>query len=402
MSKPRLTAKGLADWARLVNWLTTTSGLAACTARATVVGVEGVADRRDDAGHTQGGDPPLAAGEHGDVVPGRDEGLHQGTPDGPGASRHEDAHEPRLRVPAPSRRLWQDEGVSEHSGYPGAPPGWYPDPAGGPGQRWWDGYAWTEATVLPERPPPPPWAGAAPPQGPPAQVAPWAMASERLNTFNTSRLVDDELRMVPMARVAVVMPAVYYLVSLILQRVNADQLRAVGHQFRVDWHDAQNGITPPPYHGPSGFSPVNARRRPAHCRGGDRGLHLAAPGRVGRAGTRDPIPPLPRLGRRFVVRAGRQPVGALLAPSATASRPTTRTGRGVLQWWIAWLAAAFLSQRPEVCALFSTGAALVLSIPAALACLAVIAWAPGIVTAIAAAHREALARATRDSGALRA
>ena len=39
--------------------------------------------------------------------------------------------------------------MSEHSGYPGAPPGWYPDPAGGPGQRWWNGYAWTEATVLP-------------------------------------------------------------------------------------------------------------------------------------------------------------------------------------------------------------------------------------------------------------
>jgi hypothetical protein len=42
------------------------------------------------------------------------------------------------------------------SGYPGAPPGWYADPAGGPGQRWWDGYAWTEATVLPNVPPPPP------------------------------------------------------------------------------------------------------------------------------------------------------------------------------------------------------------------------------------------------------
>ena len=50
---------------------------------------------------------------------------------------------------------------------------------------------------------------------------------------------------------------VYFLVSLILQRVNADQLRSAGHQFRIDWHDAQNGITPPPYHAPSNaFTPI--------------------------------------------------------------------------------------------------------------------------------------------------
>jgi hypothetical protein len=41
----------------------------------------------------------------------------------------------------------------------------------------------------------------------------------------------------------------------------------------------------------------------------------------------------------------------------------------------------------------------VLSIPAALACLAVIAWAPGIVTAIAAAHRDAMAE-VQKSGVL--
>ncbi|OJX65009.1 MAG: hypothetical protein BGO95_01525 [Micrococcales bacterium 73-13] len=38
------------------------------------------------------------------------------------------------------------------------PPGWYPDPAGVPGQRWWDGVRWSEAraAAAPVRPPEPP------------------------------------------------------------------------------------------------------------------------------------------------------------------------------------------------------------------------------------------------------
>ena len=288
--------------------------------------------------------------------------------------------------------------MSEHSGYPGAPPGWYPDPAGGPGQRWWDGYAWTEATVLPQHPPPPPWAGAGPPRGPASEVAPWVTASQRLSAFNTGKLVADELGIVTMARLAVVMPAVYYLVNLIVERVNADQLRAVGHQFRVDWHDAQNGVTPPPYHGPSGFSAVSLIIGV---------LTLAAvvvacvwQHRAASAGRALGIPS--RRSPAWGVGAWFVPVVNLWVPYA-AVRDCLPAGDPhrvrVLQWWIAWLAAAFLSSAAGLCALFSTGAALVLSIPATIACLAVIAWAPGIVMAIAAAHREAVARTTQETGA---
>jgi len=56
------------------------------------------------------------------------------------------------------------------------PPGWYPDPAGGPGQRWWDGQRWSADLRL---------AGAAPPDGfsspqPPGPIIParaawWAL-----------------------------------------------------------------------------------------------------------------------------------------------------------------------------------------------------------------------------------
>jgi uncharacterized protein YxjI len=46
---------------------------------------------------------------------------------------------------------------------PPPPPGWYPDPAGGAGTRWWDGQAWTEHVQQPAPPPPvqatPPGAG---------------------------------------------------------------------------------------------------------------------------------------------------------------------------------------------------------------------------------------------------
>ena len=74
----------------------------------------------------------------------------------------------------------------------------------------------------------------------------------------------------------------------------------------------------------------------------------------------------------------------------------------VLHWWIALLLAGFLSFGAGAFALFSTGAALVLSIPAALACLAVIAWAPGIVLAIAAAHQEILGTQAAGTGVLQA
>ena len=287
--------------------------------------------------------------------------------------------------------------MSEHTGYPGAPPGWYPDPAGGPGQRWWDGYAWTEATVLPQHPPPPPWANAAPPQGPAAQVAPWAVASERLSTYTTTSLVRDELGTVPIARLAVVMPAVYYFVNLIVQRVNADQLRSFGHQIRVHWDDAQAGVTAPPYHGGSGFSPVTllvglltVGAIVVACIWKHKAASAARA--LGFPWRRSPAW---GVGCWFV------PVVFLWMPYGAVRDclPPEHPHRArVLHWWIAWLAMAFLSAASGLCALFSSSLALALSIPAALACLAFAAWSPGIVMAIAHAHREAAGRANDEAG----
>ena len=218
--------------------------------------------------------------------------------------------------------------MSEHSGYPGAPPGWYQDPAGGPGQRWWDGYAWTESTVLPQQPPPPPWAAAVAPHGPPAQMPPWAVASDRLTTDSATQRVDDERRMVPLARFAVAIPAVYLLVVLLLQRANAAQLRSAGHQFRIDFNDAQHNITPPPYHPPSNsYAPVGLLVGLAHGGRHRHRLHLAAQGRQ-RPGARSASRPTTRppgaSGRWFV------PVVNLWMPYAAVRDclpPGTRSGR---------------------------------------------------------------------------
>jgi hypothetical protein len=289
--------------------------------------------------------------------------------------------------------------VSEHDGYPGAPPGWYPDPAGGPGQRWWDGYAWTDATVLPHQPPPPPWAGAAPPTGPPTETAPWAVAAQRLSDYNANGLVEAELRMRRMARVAVALPAACNIVQLVIWRLTANRYLALGHQFRIDWEYAQMHKTPPAYTGPNAVTPgsllVNAVYVVAVI------VALVWQHRAASAG------------RALGIPSGQSPawgVGAWFVPVVNlwipyhAVRDCLPPGDShrprVLQWWIAWVLAFGIGVAFGITALFSSGGALALAIPIAVLDLAIIAWAPGIVNAIASAHQSALARETPATGVL--
>jgi Domain of unknown function (DUF4328) len=203
-----------------------------------------------------------------------------------------------------------------------------------------------------------------------------------------SMQVSAELRMTPLARFAVVLPAINYLVNLVIQRVDAAQWRTTGHQLRVAWNDAQRGVRAPAVHTAT-LTPVGvvvgtimvaaivfACMWQYRAASAARALGYPAARRPGWG-----------VGCWFV------PIVNLWMPYGAVRDclPPGHPERArVLRWWVAWLSTAYLSLLSSVFALFSTGTALVVSIPAALAALAVIAWAPGIVTAISAAHREAI------------
>ena len=93
-SKPRFAARGLTDCGRLVSWLMTTSGRAAWTARRTEPGSKASPTAGTTPGTPRAATRASCAGEHGHLVPGRGQRRHQGPADGSRASRDEDPHGP--------------------------------------------------------------------------------------------------------------------------------------------------------------------------------------------------------------------------------------------------------------------------------------------------------------------
>lgn len=293
--------------------------------------------------------------------------------------------------------------MSEQSGYPGAPPGWYPDPAGGDGQRWWDGYAWSEAVVVPNQPPPPPpppsWTASPPPPppGPPVGPAPWNAASQRLDAYNASGLVAGELGMAPLARFALGLPAVTGLLVLLVARTQSSQMLQLGQDYRIIYEDAAHGLPTPTFTNES-FSPWFFIL----------GL-VAALGLVVTLMWQHRAASAARaLGYPAMCSPG-WGVGAWFVPVVNywipyqALRdclPPDDPHRGlVLQWWLAFTVGGSLGFAAYVASFFSSGLAVGLSIPAAVLFVAVLASAPRVVVAISVAHRAALG-GTGGPGAL--
>jgi len=279
--------------------------------------------------------------------------------------------------------------VSEESGgYPGAPPGWYADPAGGPGQRWWDGYAWTEATALPAVPPPPPSSAYSPGLPPPPPGAPTGVVPRPWvpQARDARDLVAEELRISPLARIAIAFPGVSVLANLIFLVSNASAYREFGHQLRLQMDaPADHRITPTvPTQG--GFNSVLILCALAAlivvCVWQFRAASAARAMRL-------PAKRSPGWGVAFWF----IPIVNFWMPYQAIRdclAPDDPNRARVLRYWLCTLGMELGFVLTAIAIIISTPAGVVLALLTGLSALGVLATAPQVVLAIAVAHRAAV------------
>jgi Domain of unknown function (DUF4328)/Protein of unknown function (DUF2510) len=270
--------------------------------------------------------------------------------------------------------------TDEQSGYPGAPPGWYGDPAGGAGQRWWDGYAWTDTVVLPTPPPPPPPTGFAQVSGGYAQYAVGA------DPNSSGALFQREAASFRLARIGVVVPAAVLLINLIYEQANRAQLRTLGHQFHVIYVAAQHGQSAPAFSQNINFDPLSpllllfeVLAIVACCIWQHRAATTARS--LGLPSTHSPGW---GVGSWFV------PVVYLWMPYQAIRdclAPNDPNRLLVLRWWLLVVFAEIFNFAALITGMASEHAGLILAIPAALLALGQLATAPRVVTAVTSAHR---------------
>ena len=250
----------------------------------------------------------------------------------------------------------------QQSGYPGAPPGWYADPAGGPGQRWWDGYSWSDALVTRTEAPTPPW----------------SVASDRLASATTTGLVMNESAMVNIARIAVAVPALHYLVDVIVELANASQFRAAGRQLTAMYRAMEHNKPVPAFHENTSLgslSDVVLLMTLISVIVACVWQHRAAS--AGRAlGLPSTHSPAWGVGSWFV------PVVNLWMPYQAIRDclpPDDPNRTLVLRWWLILMGAWITALGAEIAIFFSEPVALGFAIPAALFALGLLATAPRMV-----------------------
>jgi hypothetical protein len=275
-------------------------------------------------------------------------------------------------------------------GYPGAPPGWYADPAGGPGQRWWDGYAWTEATVLPSVPPPPPAsayaAGFPPPPGYPLPTTPGSAPPPWIPQQRDARdLVGAELKISNLARFAIAFPGISALANVIFITSNASKWREFGHQLRLQMDNpSSHPVTTVPSEG--GLSTLLAL-----C--GLAALVVLCVWQF-RAATaaramRQPAKRSPGWGVAFWF----IPIVNFWMPYQAIRdclAPTDPNRAHVLRYWLFTLGVEIGGILTFIAIIISTPTGVVLAILTGVSGLGVLATAPRVVLSIAAAHRAAV------------
>jgi hypothetical protein len=231
----------------------------------------------------------------------------------------------------------------------------------------------------------------------PSGQPPWAVASTHLAAYNTSGLVAAESGMAPIGRIAMAFPGVLALFLLIFIRVNSSQMRALGHQYHRIILASDNNQPAPTLNLPT-FNGATSALVSVMWLGGLAAIvigliwqHRAASS--GRAlGLPATYSPGWGVGSRFV------PIVAYWMPyqAIRDCLPPGDPDRGlVLRFWLLFIFSSQLLVAAIVASMFSSGAALVLTIPAGLLSLGVIATAPRVVNAIAAAHRTALERSAQ-------
>jgi hypothetical protein len=282
------------------------------------------------------------------------------------------------------------------SGYPGAPPDWYADPAGGPGKRWWDGYTWSDAVVLPSEPPLQPGA-ALPGYGAPGDpgagygsgAAPSWGAAQAFG--NPSALLDTQLRVSRQARVAVVVIGIYFLWEYIVLRLQKGFFRSLGHQYHLVIIASQHNRKAPAFHANGGFSPIGDLIALATiaavvvaCIWQHRAASTARA--LGYPSTHSPSW---GVGCWFV------PVVAIWMPyqALRDCLPPGDPNRALVKrFWLYFVGQGFLATAAFVAALFSTSVSLAFCVPGALLCLGMLYTSPQVVAAITSAHQAALGR----------